>query len=318
MLATTVSNMVVASSKVDLIAYVLGELLHSLQAQRACIGLGKGPYENDRERFFALDEGSKTQPTLLSDKATKNLLEQVIHSSLIVNTRLSSFPTICMPIISRSGTIGALMLERPAIKQPFDAEDQAFLSIIACHLGTLSEKHELEKTLHYVAEYDHLTTLLPNQMWFWRRLETLIDSSTKLKTMVAIFFMDSDNFEKANERYGHRFGDKALYTIAQRLKEAVPPTSMLARMSGDEFGLIKEVESVEEARHIAVAVVEAFRKPIVVQEQQLTVTFSVGISIFPLDGQAPVDLLDKADRALYMAKQHGKNCFKLFNPDIRL
>ena len=181
----------------------------------------------------------------------------------------------------------------------------------------ISDRKDAEDTIYQLAYYDTLTGM-PNRLHFNEYARQTLDRARNSKHRFAIFLVDLDNFKAVNDTFGHHIGDALLKEIAIRLDNVVSLRCELeehcrcfsSRLGGDEFVLvIEKLEDVNEAEQIADWVFSAFKEPIVVGPHELTVSLSIGISIYPYDGQSVSSLLRSADLALYAAKDKGKNTF---------
>jgi len=176
------------------------------------------------------------------------------------------------------------------------------------------EIRQNEEISRKMAMHDVLTGL-PNRLFFMDKLrkrleEFIIDQSAQ---SIAVFFIDLDNLKEVNDQFGHRYGDSILMEMSKRLKNAIRFSDTVARLSGDEFvimmeGLIDKKDIERVANHI----LDQFTKPFIIENKSLLVTCSMGISLFPENGNDADDLLDKADQALYKVKNSGKAGYAFF------
>ncbi|MDD5329959.1 MAG: EAL domain-containing protein [Sulfuricella sp.] len=212
-----------------------------------------------------------------------------------------------------SGTVGLFLYH--LIDQLRQAEN--LLMEKTLHLNQMLFTHQVaEKSLAQLAHYDALTTL-PNRSLFTDRLDHALIRSARSSEMVAVMLLDIDNFKTVNDILGHQLGDVLLQEIAQRLRHCVLEDDTLARLGGDEFAVILEgISEIEEAADIAQKVVDAFAQPFVPDGREIFVTTSLGVSVYPLDGQDGVDLLKNADTAMYRAKESGRNHFRFYTADM--
>jgi diguanylate cyclase (GGDEF)-like protein/PAS domain S-box-containing protein len=175
-----------------------------------------------------------------------------------------------------------------------------------------SEILRQKETLAYQAHYDTLTQL-PNRILFQDRLTQAIAKAKRKYSKFALLFVDLDHFKDINDTYGHEAGDIVLKEVARRLKNCVRESDTVSRLSGDEFLIIlEEFDSKESVAIIAKLLVESLQIPIEFQDKKLTVTCSIGISLYPDDSQHGQTLVKYADRAMYNAKNVGKNTFKFY------
>jgi len=169
-----------------------------------------------------------------------------------------------------------------------------------------------KELLSYQAHYD-LLTKLPNRFLFYDRLSQAIIKAKRNKTQFALLFVDLDHFKEINDTYGHEAGDFVLVEVAQRLQSCVRESDTVARLAGDEFLiLLEDFDSKENIRKIAKLLIEIMQIPIEFHDKELKLTCSIGISIYPNDSDDAETLVKYADRAMYQAKNIGKNNFKFY------
>lgn len=173
-----------------------------------------------------------------------------------------------------------------------------------------------QEALDFLAHHDVLTEL-PNRLLCKNRLQHAIQRTRRNKGFLAVLFIDLDRFKSVNDTLGHPVGDELLRLIANRMLKLVRADDTLARMGGDEFVVLLEHESSTRGiAAVASRIVELFSVPIEVQEHVLYMTASIGISVFPTDGDDEDTLLRCADLAMYQAKNTGRNNFQFYTPEL--
>lgn len=189
------------------------------------------------------------------------------------------------------------------------------LGIIA--MGTdITERKVMENQLVSLAYYDGLTGL-PNRQLFEKMLREQILQAQKEQKKLALLYLDLDNFKKINDTLGHHYGDRLLQDIADGLRATVKEHMNISRLSGDEFAIIlSNVMDTIEFHNEIIAIMEAISKAWVIEGNELYITSSVGVSIYPDDGQDVQSLLKNADTAMYVAKENAKNCYALYTPEM--
>jgi diguanylate cyclase (GGDEF)-like protein/PAS domain S-box-containing protein len=176
---------------------------------------------------------------------------------------------------------------------------------------TQLKDHQAE--LDRVANYDALTGL-PNRRLFSDRLRQAIERTRRSQLSMAMCYLDLDGFKAVNDRHGHAAGDSLLVGVAGHIKEVLRAGDTLARLGGDEFVLLlSEVVSAQECSQVVERVLAAVRIPVLVEGQELVISASIGVSLFPEDDVDPDTLMRHADQAMYLAKQAGKNRFQMFD-----
>jgi diguanylate cyclase (GGDEF)-like protein len=179
------------------------------------------------------------------------------------------------------------------------------------------ERKRMEERLQHMATHDTLTGL-PNRKLFQDRLNHAIEraqrsrSGNNEKWELAVMMLDLDNFKSANDTFGHAQGDFLLQTVTEKLRGCIRGSDTIARIGGDEFTLILEnVSGMDDAGGLARKVMTAFDQPFLLDGREFRVTASIGVSLFPRDGQDAETLLKHADIAMYRAKW-DKNTFRFF------
>ena len=195
------------------------------------------------------------------------------------------------------------------------APDGAILNHVGVFKDITAQKQSEERFI-YLANHDTLTTL-PNRHLLTDRLRKAIELATRSEGRLALLFLDLDNFKWVNDSLGHANGDKLLITVATRLLAAVRASDTVARLGGDEFVvLIIHPSGNQEVASIAEKVIAAVAQPLDLGGHEYQVTISIGISVFPNDGQDSTALIKHADTALYAAKGQGKNQFRFFDSEL--
>jgi len=221
-----------------------------------------------------------------------------------------------VPLVSSaSRVLGAFAMYCREPCQPKDA-DLALLEMARRMAAISIEYRQLADQMAYQAHHDALTGL-PNRVLYEDRLQDALARSRRDGRLVALFMIDLDRFKRINDTLGHHIGDLLLMQVAQRLRGCARGTDTLARWGGDEFTMIlTDLNTPHDAAHIAEKVLEVLRVPFTVEEHELFVTASIGISLYPTDSRDPEELLRHADSAMYRAEEQGKNTYEFFAPDV--
>ncbi len=170
--------------------------------------------------------------------------------------------------------------------------------------------------LHYQAHHDPLTQLA-NRYLFNDRLQQALKRSRRSKTRMALLFIDLDHFKEVNDSLGHKVGDEVLRITAQRLQQVLREEDTLARLGGDEFTImIERLRYVADASGLAEKVLAVLRDPIYIEEREFYIGCSIGISIYPDNGDSAQDMLKYADAAMYDAKRDGRNGFRFYSREM--
>lgn len=178
------------------------------------------------------------------------------------------------------------------------------------------ELYHQKNALDYQAHHDSLTGL-PNRVLFHDRLEQGIEKSKRKNKILALFFIDLDHFKEINDSLGHDVGDKMLKIVTDRLKKRVRDEDTIARLGGDEFTIIVEnLAKGEDASFLAQKIIDVLSLPIDIDDNQLYISSSIGISLYPNDGLTAQNLLKYADAAMYKAKDEGRNNFQFYSSQM--
>ncbi|QOY54903.1 EAL domain-containing protein [Candidatus Sulfurimonas marisnigri] len=179
-----------------------------------------------------------------------------------------------------------------------------------------NEINAQKDTLSYQANYDSLTKL-PNRTLFYDRLNQSIYKASRNSEKFAIFFIDLDQFKEVNDTYGHEYGDKLLIKVANLLQNIMRKDDTLARLGGDEFIIImNDIQKFHSASVLAQKILDIFGTRIEVEKEELFITCSIGISMYPQDSTDPNELLRHADIAMYRSKSDGRNAYNFYVEDM--
>jgi len=187
-------------------------------------------------------------------------------------------------------------------------------------IKNISNKRELKRlqekelqNLYYLAHYDTLTGI-QNRFLFEENLQKALTRAKRMNYEVIFFFIDLDDFKTINDTYGHAAGDIVLKSVVQNIKKVIRTEDTFARISGDEFALIMEITSENNcnADLVAEKIINALSKDIQLNNKKINMSCSIGISCFPQDATTAQDLLQKADYAMYKAKNKGKSAYMYY------
>ncbi len=182
----------------------------------------------------------------------------------------------------------------------------------------ISLRKQLEAELLHRAFHDPLTSL-PNRSLFIDRLDTAIRQARRTGELVAVFFLDLDGFKVINDVHGHDVGDRFLQGVAHRLSQSLRDGDTVARFGGDEFTiLLPSIVTTDDALRVAERVLEELQRPMLLAGHTLKAAASLGISLYPHDGQESAALLRNADQAMYRVKSSGRNGCQFFRPEMNV
>lgn len=211
---------------------------------------------------------------------------------------------------------GNLLLREVVIGSEIFEQYVHYLSehqLIRSYWFDITARKQAEKKLEYRAFYDTLTDL-PNRNYFDENLEIALVKAKNNNNLMAVVFLDLDCFKNINDSLGHKVGDQLLKSFAQRLSSCVRNNDIISRWGGDEFTLLlPQINSPEDTINLAQRILEDLKQPFEVAGHQLYVKTSIGIAIYPQDGEDGETLLKNADAALYRAKERGRNHYRFYS-----
>ena len=215
------------------------------------------------------------------------------------------------------------------IHQETDFEYDSSSSIVKA-VGTfqdVTESWEAEKKIREIAFFDNVTGL-PNRTFFMRRLSEALEQARRNDGCMALMFVDLDQFKRVNDSWGHHVGDELLRLVSARLQDSLRRCDIVsrsstradgtfARLGGDEFVLLlSQIRRPEDAGRVARRLLEEFKKPFLIEQTDVHVSGSIGISIYPADGPDENTLLKCADIAMYQVKEEGRNGYRFYAPEM--
>ncbi|MFI0376250.1 MAG: EAL domain-containing protein [Candidatus Thiodiazotropha sp.] len=181
----------------------------------------------------------------------------------------------------------------------------------------ISERKQAEELIKYQLYHDLLTNL-PNRSLFRDRLNMAMAQSKRSGKKLAIMYLDMDRFKIINDSLGHYVGDELLKMVGQRLRSELREADTLARVGGDEFNLlIPEINDIQDARNLAEKILRLTLEPFIIKNEEIFISFSIGISIYPSDGDTKDSLIKHADIAMYKVKNAGKNGYAFYSEKMK-
>ena len=219
--------------------------------------------------------------------------------------------------------------ERIVYQQAEVSRDEAGNAVrLVGTIQDITERKQAEDQIRFLAYFDSLTGL-PNRRQFTERLSRSLHTAHRHGRLAALLFLDLDRFKRINDTLGHTAGDHLLQEVSRRLLTCLrksdcvtrpaedPVEAVVARLGGDEFiVLLTEVTRVQDAAKVARRIVEVLSEPFVLQGQEVVVTTSIGITLYPFDGEDADSLLKNADTAMYHAKDQGRNNYQFYNESM--
>jgi diguanylate cyclase (GGDEF)-like protein/PAS domain S-box-containing protein len=229
---------------------------------------------------------------------------------------------MALPLTAGSEAIGALTVHA-ATPNAFTADERTIMERLAGNLAygiaalqADAARKRYEQQLEYSANYDALTGLA-NRNLLSDRLRLAIANAARSGRMVGVLLQDLDNFKVINDSLGHDAGDALLKVVAERMRSVVRETDTVARLGGDEFVIVlPDMENCNEAMVVASKLLGELSQPFTVEQQQVYVSASIGVSLFPRDGEQEQTLLKNVDLAMYRAKREGRNTVRFFTEEL--
>ncbi|MBD1864146.1 MULTISPECIES: EAL domain-containing protein [Trichocoleus] len=187
---------------------------------------------------------------------------------------------------------------------------------LGIHLYMAAMRKRVEALLRHEASHDRLTEL-PNRLLFDEQLSLALLHAQQQGEMLAVAFLDLDRFKIVNDTLGHVVGDQLLKQVTQRLQAGLRKGDIVARWGGDEFTLLfPDIAYVEDISKMAHRILEVLKAPFFLEQQELYISGSLGIALFPYDGENAATLLKNSDTAMYRAKQQGRNNYQFYSPEM--
>ncbi|MGB5081610.1 MAG: EAL domain-containing protein [Burkholderiales bacterium] len=222
---------------------------------------------------------------------------------------------IQVPIYGKTRTFGALGAYSKRVRN-FAEDDASFLQSVANILSVAIERRSADERLAYLAQFDALTAL-PNRHLFHDRLLQAMAQARRSTRPMAVLYVDLDRFKLVNDTRGHAAGDQLLKEAASRLARCTRSGDTVGRFGGDEFGVIlSDLSRPGDATIVVQKMIDALAMPLSLDGQEIYVTASVGITLFPADGEEAGLLIRNADTAMYRAKEQGRNAYQYFTREM--
>ncbi len=218
---------------------------------------------------------------------------------------------LVIPIHHKGKLQSILYLENKTLNNVFTAEKIHTLQILSSQAAISLENARL----YYLATHDPLTGLA-NRNLLYQTFESVIIKNTK--RTIAILFFDLDNFKPINDSLGHAIGDKVLLYFSEQLKSSLRPVDLGVRLGGDEFVVMLNEIEINEVNEFSDRFLQRFKNPVDIHGNSIHLKLSIGISLFPIDGDNIIDLLKKADTALYRVKAQNKGSYQFYSSHLNL
>ena len=275
-------------------------------------------WDIEKNIFFASDKWNDlTEYTFSKRDSFKNILQKLSPSKsqkILLNNLndhlggKTPFYQCEFKLKTKSGKEKWLFIRAKAL---INEEGKAIK--MAGSITDITNRKIIEKKTEFLAYYDSLTAL-PNRAMVINELNKFLKDSDESDKKGAVIFVDLDNFKKVNDTLGHEYGDKLLQRVANTLKIAAAENTIVSRLGGDEFLILKHaINNENDVIKVCKRIISAFENPFEINEQKIFTSVSIGISIYPRNGISTNSLLKNADTAMYKAKDLGKNRYELYN-----
>ncbi|SER45876.1 PAS domain S-box-containing protein/diguanylate cyclase (GGDEF) domain-containing protein [Nitrosomonas sp. Nm51] len=272
-----------------------GLLRYLNQAGRRLLGINAGEEVSARYMHDLVVEGSARQRMSQALSAVRE--HGVWHGETVLRIAEEKELPVSQVVLAHRNTDGAI----------------EYLSTI---MRDISERKHYEAQLQYQSTHDRLTDL-PNRFYLMDRLTSALEYAKRHGEYVAVLFLDLNNFKRINDNLGHSAGDSLLRQVAQRLKSCFRSNDTVARHGGDEFTVVASaIKNSEDVLVLLQKLHAVFERPVVINAQNIYITLSIGIALYPHDGDQIEELLHHADIAMYRAKSSGPNQYRFYASDM--
>jgi len=234
--------------------------------------------------------------------------DEVLHLSSLIHE--SGPTTFAYRVEKKDGSLVWFETTSRSVRDVFTGKIREIVGVSR----DVTERKRVEEQIEYQAYHDALTGL-PNRRLFRDRLTVALAHARRMRHPLAVMFLDLDRFKVVNDTLGHSTGDELLKTVGTRLQSSLREEDSIARMGGDEFTiLLADLKTTDDSAKIAQKVLDTVAQPLKIDGTELFVTTSIGIALFPSDGDTAETLLANADHAMYRAKDAGRNSYQMFTP----
>ena len=215
-----------------------------------------------------------------------------------------------VPLKIESKIIGSMILQSYTDPNLYSKEDITLMEFVSQQIATAIERKQAEEKLKFLSLYDPLTKL-PNRVLFYDRMRQEIAYAKREQKKFALMFLDLDDFKKVNDEFGHDIGDQLLQGVVKEFNKLLREADTICRLGGDEFIILlpRLRQPRENAEDVARKILHSLGEPFLIKDNQIYVNTSIGIALYPDDGEKEEDLIKSADKAMYTAKKEGPNNF---------
>ena len=213
-----------------------------------------------------------------------------------------------VPLKIENKIIGSMILQSYTDPNLYSKKDIKLMEFVSQQIATAIERKQAEERLKFLSLYDYLTKL-PNRVLFYDRMKQEIAYAKREKKKFALMFLDLDNFKEVNDKFGHDIGDQILQGLAKRFSKLLRKSDTICRLGGDEFIILlpRLTQPRENAVDVALKILNSLNEPFLIKDNKIHITTSIGIALYPDDGDEEEVLIKSADKAMYLAKREGPN-----------
>ena len=259
-----------------------------------------------RNLGYSIEELEGLSPLDIKPEHTRETFE-----ALIAPLKSRKIDTLTFETVHRRKD-GSLYPVEVRLQLSFAENPPVYVAVIT----DITERVKTQAQLQFLAHHDALT-MLPNRAMFVERLDHALTRARWTKRPLAVLFLDLDRFKNINDTLGHDFGDSALRVAAERLTSCVREGDTVARLGGDEFTvLLEDLANSDDVPGIAQKILDSLSRPFHVEGREFVMTTSIGISLYPSDGDDSFKLLRHADTAMYRAKEQGRNKYQFYSSEM--
>ncbi len=246
---------------------------------------------------------------LLNYNKYKRMIERGNFNSYDVITNKQVW--LGVPLKIESKIIGSMILQSYIDPNLYSKKDIKLMEFVSQQIATAIERKQAEEKLKFLSLYDYLTKL-PNRVLFYDRMKQEIAYARREQKKFSLMFLDLDNFKEVNDKFGHDIGDQLLQGVAKRFSKLLRKTDTICRLGGDEFIILlpRLAQPRENTVDVVRKIFNSLGEPFLIEENQIYVSTSIGMALFPDDGEKEEDLIKSADKAMYMAKKEGPNNYR--------
>ena len=209
-----------------------------------------------------------------------------------------------VPLKIENKIIGSMILQSYTDPDLYSKKDIKLMEFVSQQIATAIERKQAEEKLKFLSLYDYLTKL-PNRVLFYDRMKQEIAYARRERKKFSLMFLDLDNFKEVNDKFGHGIGDQVLQGVAKRFSKLLRKTDTICRLGGDEFIILlpRLRQPRENTVDVARKIFSSLSEPFLIRDNQIYINTSIGIALYPDDGEKEEDLIKSADKAMYLAKK---------------